>query len=347
MIDYAKAYDTVWRDALYLKMCRLKIPSKLIKWVQQWMTNRRAWVNYDNTTSRVRVFTKGLPQGAALSPLLFAIFINDLPNGLPKGVTMSLFADDAAMWAQSSSVDEAKTLLQQGLDHVSRWSKKWRLTISEAKCEGCLFTNSNTERALDLELTINNSALQQTPNPKFLGVTYDPGLTFSTHVENTIDRANSRGAILHAVRGTDWGWAPSVVRNLYITCIRPVLEYASPAWGPWLSKTNQLKVERCQRKHLRTITGLPKSCPVDALMIEADMTTLRTRVKRAAAVALEKSLRLPTDHPRHSLSLTDVPRRLDKPDWLSQASRPQRGPAGSGEGPLRRKRSAPGQDPKV
>lgn len=74
LLDYAKAFDTVWRDGLYYKMINMGIDIHTIKWIKAWLTNRQNWVRYNDTAGEKRIFKQGVPQGAVLSPILFLLY---------------------------------------------------------------------------------------------------------------------------------------------------------------------------------------------------------------------------------------------------------------------------------
>ena len=118
LIDYSRAYDKVWRDALLLKMSEQGVPNRLIRWVQCWLSNRLSWVTFDGEKSQTVTMKQGVPQGSVLSPLLFLLYINDLPKNI-KQSQISLFADDVAIWVQDPNLQKAEQLLQSSLDEVN------------------------------------------------------------------------------------------------------------------------------------------------------------------------------------------------------------------------------------
>ena len=99
LLDFSKAYDTVWREKLLLSMLDQGIPSQIIRWLRSFLSDRRARVNLHGHLSKMYIFKQGLPQGSVLAPLLFLFYINNLAESLPDDVLSSLFADDVTILA--------------------------------------------------------------------------------------------------------------------------------------------------------------------------------------------------------------------------------------------------------
>ena len=97
LIDYSRAYDKVWRNALFFKIQQMGTPTKRIRRVQTWLSNRLTWMTFDGEKSKTVNLKQGVLLGEVLSPLVF-FYINDLPNGITQS-NVSLFADDVAIWS--------------------------------------------------------------------------------------------------------------------------------------------------------------------------------------------------------------------------------------------------------
>ena len=104
MLDFTKAYDRVWRDALLHKMDKLGIPTCNIKWTKSLTYDRRSRVRWNAVISKSRVFQEGLPQGSVLAPLPWLIYINDISEGCSSKALWSLFADDTGILATARSL---------------------------------------------------------------------------------------------------------------------------------------------------------------------------------------------------------------------------------------------------
>ncbi|KAF0300702.1 putative RNA-directed DNA polymerase from transposon BS [Amphibalanus amphitrite] len=140
LLDFARAYDRVWRAALLCKMARLGVPGCFIKWLRAFLSDRRARVRRGAARSDLRVFQEGLPQGSVLAPLLWLVYVNDIDVAMPEHVSRSLFADDVALLACAPTARECDALLQPCLDAVDTWLRRWKVTPSVTKCTATLFT---------------------------------------------------------------------------------------------------------------------------------------------------------------------------------------------------------------
>jgi ribonuclease HI len=321
LVDFKRAFDTVWQLGLMKKMLDLELPQCYARWTRQFLSDRYARVSYGVAKSGYKRFEEGLPQGAVLSPTLFLCFINDITKELPEGVGVSLFADDLALWTQDADIDVAEVLMQKALDALERWSLRWKLEISTEKTEAMLFTNASAEAGRRPSLELLNTELVYNPNPKFLGVTYDRTLTFSAHIEKIKCKMKSRTKVLQALRGRDWGCNKEDMRGLYVSYVRAAADYCAAAWAPSASATQMEKIEVAQNAALRVITGCTKTTPLDGLRIEAGVAPYADRAKELVATAYEKSLRLPFDNPRRRVAETEIKSRLQQGNWRDKASR--------------------------
>ena len=118
----------------------------------------------------------------------------------------------------------------------------------------------------------------------------DSGLRFKTHVNRIIAKCKKRNNILRCLAGKDWGQSLESQRKLYTTYIRSAIEYASPAWYPWISKTSRRKLETVQNESIRIMARLAKTCPSDFLRLEAGLEPLEDRMKKNCMITWEKCM---------------------------------------------------------
>ena len=221
LLDYAKAYDRVWRTGLYAKMARMGVPGCATKWISALLRDRRARVRWGEARSRWRVFQEGLPQGSVLAPLLWLIYSNDIDHEFPADVTTSLFADDVAMLATGRSLQECAAKLQPALNRVEEWTRKWKVQPSPSKCSMTTFTRDPKESRGKRRPTLHfcGEPLKFEMNPTFLGLQLDGQLTFSAHIDSLKKKMAKRRACLTALAGKSYGCHRRTLRIAYLSYI--------------------------------------------------------------------------------------------------------------------------------
>ena len=145
-LDVEKAFDNVWHNGLRYKIFQLDLPTKMTRWLSDFLVGRLIQVNVNNFFSNQINPKAGVPQGSVLSLLLFLIYVNQDVNDVPtphhKQNSLSQFADDTAQWAFSLNVRFAAKVLQQDLLKLAVWCAKWRIKLNPEKTKVVIFFRS-------------------------------------------------------------------------------------------------------------------------------------------------------------------------------------------------------------
>ena len=320
LLDFSKAYDTVWREELLGDLVDVGVPRRLILWLRGFLRNRQACVRIDGEEGRYRRFRQGVPQGSVLAPILFLFYINSLKEVIPNDVCLSLYADDVVLWAQDRAKERAAALVEEAVQAVASWSSRKKLQLSAAKCASAFFSSDPREASWKPVVRAGENVLRFDPRPSFLGVGLDRTLSFRPHAVSVASKATSRCRVLAALAGQEWGWDRSNLVRVFLCFIRPLLDYCAAGWQPWLAASNFAVLERAQNRALRWVTGQCKTTPVEALTLEAGVPQYRTVSRRLCVVAYERAMRLPTDHPRRVAASSSVVHRTHRASsWRREA----------------------------
>ena len=149
-LDVEKAFDNVWHNGLRYKIDQLDLPTKLCRWLSDFLVGRVIQVKTEGFLSPKVYPNAGVPQGSNLSPLLFLIYLNDMPNPSHHQTDKSQFADDAGQWAVSKNIDLAVEYLQRDLDKLARWCAKWRIKLNPEKTKVIIFSKSRLQEGQNL-----------------------------------------------------------------------------------------------------------------------------------------------------------------------------------------------------
>ncbi len=120
-LDFMKAFDTAPHEWLSVKLQNYGFTARILLWLRNFLLGRTQRVTVNGNTSTSRKFISGIPQGSVLGPILFVIFINDLPNVVTCGI--KLFADDTKIYNVIQSTDDCEAL-QRDLLAMETWAKK-------------------------------------------------------------------------------------------------------------------------------------------------------------------------------------------------------------------------------
>ena len=138
-MDFQKAFDSVPHERLLVKLRSYGIDGKVFLWIQDFLRGREQYVKVGDKSSETRDVTSGVPQGSILGPILFLIFINDLPECVNSICT--IFADDTKNYNSSEKHD----IMQSDVSALQEWSNLWQLFFNSAKCK-CMYYGKNNPR---------------------------------------------------------------------------------------------------------------------------------------------------------------------------------------------------------
>ena len=277
--DFAKAFDTVPHQRLLSKLSSYGIGGCLLDWIKSFLLDRRQVVRVNGVESYSCEVKSGVPQGSVLGPLLFVIYINDLPECITS--TSYLFADDTKILRKIYSEEDAKQL-QHDIDILDTWSKKWLLRFHPDKCHvltlGKFDNITHTER-----YKLGETQLEHVFEEKDLGVIFDSEMKFEQHINAKIKKANSMAGL---IRRTFSFLDGNLFKRLFTTLVRPHLEYCQNVWSPHLKKRINL-IEAVQKRATKLVDGLHNLTYEERLQ-ELNLPTLVFRRLRGDMIELFK-----------------------------------------------------------
>ena len=244
-LDFKKAFDSVPHLRLINKLKSHGIEGKVLHWIQNFLSNRKQRVVVGKEKSDWADVVSGIPQGSVLGPILFVIYINDLPSVISS--TAKLFADDTKVYSEIKT-EADRAILQSDLQALEDWSTKWQLPFNADKCKIMHIGNNNPGYGY----TMGGHPLDTISKEKDLGVHIDNQLKFHDHTATAVSKANQ---ILAVIRSSFENLDDDMLPRLYKTLVRPHLEYGNLIWGPHY-RLDQQAVERVQRRATKLVPNL-------------------------------------------------------------------------------------------
>ena len=244
-LDFQKAFDTVPHKRLISKVKAHGIAGNTLKWLEDWLSDRKQRVVINGKESEWHNVKSGVPQGSVLGPVLFIVYINDIDEGI--NCKISKFADDTKIMSKVTSTSQWQEL-QCDLNKLTRWAEKWQMKFNIEKCK-VLHIGSNNVQA---KYVMSNVPLASAENEKDLGVVVSKDLKPSKHCTEAVKNANK---LVGFIGRTFEFKSEKVILTLYNSLVRPQLEYCVQFWSPYYRKDIE-KLEKIQRRVTKMIPRL-------------------------------------------------------------------------------------------
>ena len=260
--DIQAAFDKVWHNGLLYKLFKLKIPYYMLIWLKFFLTNRSFKVKVGEYITNLMDITCGVPQGACLSPILFSVFINDIPINENKHNDYSLlFADDLAKMKIFNKITyEVELQLNIDLKIIQMWLSKWRLKMAPEKCSYIIFSlyykaGVNGKKGIKketLDLKLYGKNILPDNSPIFLGMRFDKYMSCKNQIDYIKSNGNDRLNIIKVLSHPSWKIDQKTLLKLYKSLVRSLLDYSLFIF-PLLSSTNKKSIQTIQNNALRII----------------------------------------------------------------------------------------------
>ena len=216
-------------------------------WFTDYLSNRTQSIVLNSVTSKRRSTTAGVPQGSVLGPLLFLLYVNDISENLLS--LTRLFADDTSLFFSAANIHDVEGILNHDLVLISEWARKWLVNFNPHKTLAMLFSYFSSGDYPHLICNGVNSKF--VPHHKHLGQTLSENMKWKDHIDSILTSASQ---IIGIMRKLKFVFSRRALNQIYITYVRPILEYSSVVWdGCTIEQRNSL--EKLQNEAARIVTG--------------------------------------------------------------------------------------------
>ena len=198
-IDLRKAFDTVNHEILLNKLEHYGIRDSMLDWFRSYLKDRKQYVSINEQSSELLINNCGVPQGSVLGPLLFLIYINDLPN-ISKILNFYLFADDTNIYYESNSLRDIERTINKELQKLYLWLNVNRLSLNIDKTNFLIFHPYNKPLKQHVTIKINKKAIMEKEYIKYLGVLVDSSLSWKYQISSLTKKISRSIGVMYQLR---------------------------------------------------------------------------------------------------------------------------------------------------
>ena len=293
--DIQAAFDAVWHEGLIYKMLKYNIPRYLINWTRGFLSNRSFEVKVNDSITNPAPIITGVPQGSSISPILFGIFINDIPMGSPSSESYSLlFADDLTTSFFYDKIkisnENVSYRVSEYLREIEKWLCKWRLKMSPEKCSYSVFAKGNSAKN-KFGFRLLGKEIPHDKTPTTLGITFDECLNFKKHLKKLKAKCLQRLDIIKILSHRSWKLNHKTLVSIYNSLIGSVIDYSAFMY-PVLSESARKSIQAIQNGAVRLIFHRSKTehLSTETLCNLSNLITVETRMEALNARYFSKAI---------------------------------------------------------
>jgi hypothetical protein len=252
--DLEKAFDCLNHNILLTKLQFYGVNGKAKAWFESYLNNRYMGIqNTDEGLNQTISFawekiTDGIPQGSILGPLLFILYINDLPKTINDKTVPILFADDTSVIVTSPNPKDFQTNMVTAFNNVNKWFKANLLSINVDKTRHIQFKTKN-KPTLDISIVCNENLVTYLPKIKFLGIHIHDSINWNYHIDYIIPKLSTACYIIQSIKQF---MSHSTVKTVYYSYFNAIISYGLPFWG---NPPHAIKIFRMQKRIIKIIMG--------------------------------------------------------------------------------------------
>ena len=289
-IDLKKAFDTVDHDILCEKLQIYGVQQRELSWFRSYLSSRKQFCRVNGVTSDIQDVEVGVPQGSCLGPLLFLIYINDLPLAV-QGSTVSMYADDTSLCHQALNMTQLNGAINNDLKQLDAWLQGNKLSLNVTKTHSMLITTKQKRNILkstdqNLELNIRDNELDVVQKTKYLGVQIDFSLDWKEQIKAVSAKVSRAiGFLKHAKK-----FLPRVtLENLYTGIVEPHFRYCCSVWG--CCGSSEIKqLQKLQNRAARIVTNSSFDSPSRPLIERLGWKAIEQLISNESKTMVFKSL---------------------------------------------------------
>jgi hypothetical protein len=304
--DLEKAFDSVPHPVLIDRLLKTGINAKIVRWFQSFLVDRKAVVRLDGLQSRPFFTSTGVPQGAVSSPVLFSIFIDCVTAGIENRI--GLYADDIVLYGRAGCQEEVMSI-QRDIDRVSEWCISSGMRVNAGKTSFMVTNGSGLTETHSFTLMLNGLPLRRVDKLRYLGVNLSHDLGWSDHIRSMVTKAKK---VIYFIQRNFRGASVASRNRLYLSLVRPILDFASPIWNPH-QKQLIYEIESVQRFAARVVAnvwGFGDEICITRLVGDLGWSTLSQRRKETDLCLLFKIV--------NNLTILDPSTLINSPHYYSR-----------------------------
>ena len=272
-IDFKRAFETINRERLILKLKCYGVDGVVLEWFRSYLNDRYQKTKYGSIISSKEETIHGVPQGSVLGPLLFILYINDIKSSI-NNCLINLFADDAMLYVYDKNVNTIENYLNADIAAMQNWMSLNKLKVNSNKCKCMLINSKRNSEALNINIYIDNSKLEQVSEIKYLGVIIDNKLNFKAHVQYIIKKVAKKINFLSRISNIISTLAKITV---YKSIIAPHFEYCGTILY-FINESDIATLQKLQNRAMRIILHCNRYTPIELMLDTLKFMSVKQRI---------------------------------------------------------------------